>query len=105
MTNHIVDDENFFWLGKRGLTDPPPNPTTRPRRGNLLQFIRANQGKCNAEDVRKFVGTRDDANPGTIHNCGSIYLTYACPQASQETFWIMQPKSSPNGDRFQAFHV
>lgn len=105
LTNHIVDDENAFWLRERGVTDFPQSPTTRPRRGNLLRFLHVHQGKCSPEDVWKFVGTRDDANPGTIHNRGSIYMTYACPQASQETFWIMQPKLPQNGDRFQVFNI
>jgi hypothetical protein len=105
LTNHIVDDESVLWLKQHGVTDFPQSPTTRPRRGNLLRFLRAHQGRCSPEDVRKFIGTRDNANPGTIHNARSIYLTYACPQASRERLRIMQPKLPENGDRFQVFNI
>jgi len=105
LTNHLVDDEHIYWLLERGVASIPESPTSRPRRGNLLAFIRSRNGKCTPEEVMRFIAARDDKNPGSIHNRGSIYLTYSCPQASRDTFWIMQPKAPQNPPHFQPFRV
>jgi hypothetical protein len=80
-------------------------PTTVPRRDKLLRFIASANGKCSVEEVKTVVAHRDDADPGSIHNRGSIYLTYSCPQAAKTTLWIRQPKGPTVNDRFLSFAV
>jgi hypothetical protein len=105
LTNHVVDDAHIDWLGQRGVNEFPPITTTRHRRGHCLKFFEEHQGRCTEDDVKKFVGTRNDALYGTIHNAGSIYITYACPQASKEIFWVMEPKAPQNNHQFRALRV
>jgi hypothetical protein len=50
--------------------------------------------------VMDFVGRRDDQNPGTIHNSGSICLTVANPQVATRTLWIRQPKAVDRNTEF-----
>jgi hypothetical protein len=105
LTNHLVEDEHIHWLCERGATGVPESPTSRPRRGNLLAFIRQHNGKCSPEGVMRFIAARDDNSLASIHNRGSIYLTYSCPQQSRGAFWIMQPKGPKGHDRFLPFEV
>ena len=55
--------------------------------------------------MKALVARRDDTDPASIHNSGSIYLTYACPQAAKTTLWILQPKGLAGNDRFVPFAV
>ncbi len=105
LTNHVADDEFVLWLRRRGVSEFRESPTSRPRRGNLLRLIRQRGGKCSAEEVMKFIANRDDANPGSIHNRSTIYLTFSRPQTSKNTLWIMQPKAERDNRRFEAFAV
>jgi len=105
LTNHLVEDEHIHWLCDHGVRNISESPTSRPRRGNLLAFIRRRNGKCLPDEVMRFIAVRDDNNPGSIHNPGSIYLTYCCPQASGRTFWIMQPKGPQFRPAFDPFEV
>ena len=57
------------------------------------------------EEVKALVARRDDTDPASVHNSGSIYLTYACPQAAKTTLWILQPKGLAGNDRFVPFAV
>ena len=66
------------WLREHGVHEFR-SPTTVPRHDNLLRFIASANGKYTAEEVKALVARRDDADPASIHNSGSIYLTYACP--------------------------
>jgi hypothetical protein len=105
LTNHIVEADTEHWLRERGVQDFPRSPTTVPRRDKLLRFIASAKGKCTAEEVKALVARRDDADPASIHNSGSIYLTDACPQAAKTTLWILQPKGPTGHDRFVPFAV
>lgn len=105
LTNHIVDAETEGWLREHGTRELPRLPTSVPRREKLLRFIASANGKCTAEEVKTLVGQRDDADPASIHNSGSIYLTYCCPQAAKTTLWIRQLKGSIDNERFLPFAV
>lgn len=105
LTNHIVDEDTKQWLSKFGVTEFPQSPTTVPRRNKLLHFIETANGKCTAEEVMTLIARRDDSDPGSINNSGTIYLTYACPQAEKSTFWILQPKLIENTYEFLPFVV
>ena len=91
LTNHVVDDALIWWFKERGVKEFPESPTTRLRRGNLLAFAAAHNGRCTAREVMDFSGKRDDANPGTIHNKGTIIMTFSQPQAEPRTLEVMQP--------------
>ncbi len=95
LTNHVVSDELRARLAARGVTEFPESATTRPRLKKLQDFAAARGGKCTAEEVKQLVGNRDDSDPGTIHNEGSIYITYSDPQADSHTLWILQPQTRP----------
>ena len=105
LTNHIVDDETKLWLRGHGVNEFPSSATTVPRRDKLLRFIEAANGKCTADEVKKLIACRDDSDPANIHNSGSIFLTYACPQVEKETLWILQPEGTVYPDKFLAFTV
>jgi len=105
LTNHVADDELIWVLREKGVNTFPESPTSRPRRGYLVQFLRNRAGKCSSEEVKKLIGTRDDANPGSIHNRHSIYVTFASPRAYPNTLWIMQPRADQPLNAFQAFQV
>jgi hypothetical protein len=105
LTNHITDADTEHWLREQGAQESPRSPTTVPRRDKLMRFIASANGKCTAEEVKTLVAHRDDAEPASIHNSGSIYLTYSCPQAAKTTLWIRQPKSPTGNDRFLPFAV
>jgi hypothetical protein len=105
MSNHIVNAEIEDWLRERGVRDFSRSPPTVPRREKLLRFIASANGKCTAEEVKTLVAQRDDADPASIHNSGSIYLTYSCPQAAKTTLWIREAKGPTGHDRFLPFAV
>ena len=105
LTNHIVEADTEHWLREPGVHEFPRSPTTVPRRDKLLRFIASASGKCTAEEVKALVARRDDTDPASVHNSGSIYLTYACPQAAKTTLWILQPKGLAGNDRFVPFAV
>jgi predicted choloylglycine hydrolase len=105
LTNHILEEDTEHWLRERGVQDFPRSPTTVPRRDKLLRFIASAKGKCTAGEVKALVARRDDADPASIHNSGSIYLTYACPQAAKTILWILQPKGPAGNDGFVPFAV
>ena len=54
---------------------------------------------------KALVARRDDADPASIHNSGSIHLTYACPQAAKTILWILQPKGPAGNHGFVPFAV
>ena len=88
MTNHFVDDAQRCWARERGMESFPESETTRFRRGRLLTFARQNSQKCTAEEVRRFLNTRTDTDPGTIHCKGTVALTFSVPQAARNTLWV-----------------
>lgn len=104
MTNHIADDECRYFLKRNGVKEFPESPTTHLRRGNILRFLRENNRKCTTKDVLDFVGTRDDDNPDTVNNKGTIYLTCSNPQQDKNCLWIRQVKSDDGKDAFE-MHV
>jgi hypothetical protein len=88
LTNHVADDGCRYWLQQCGVSEFSESDTTRERRGYLLAFAREHSGRCTAEAVRDLVGARDDANPGTIHNHGSIAIAYCNTQADPGAMWL-----------------
>jgi hypothetical protein len=88
LTNHVADEDHRRWLAQCGVKEFPESATTRPRRERLLTFARARNGKCTAEEVRQFIFQRNDIDPGSVHNKGSIYLTFSNPQVATSTVWI-----------------
>lgn len=105
MSNHIVNAETEDWLREHGVRDFSLSPTTVPRRERLLRFIASANGKCTAEEVKTLIAQRDDADPASINNSGSIYLTYSCPQAAKTTLWIRETKGPTGNDRFLPFAI
>ena len=103
MTNHVVSDDIVRELSSLGVKEFPYAATTRERRGNMLRFINGMDGKASAEEVRKAISTRDDSDPGSNTNPGTIAVTYANPQAEPGIFWVAEP----NGDKldWQPFNV
>jgi hypothetical protein len=100
LTNHVADERLRQWLKQQGVTEIPESPTTVPRQECLRQFAKARNGKCTLTEVMDFIGHRDDQNPGTIHNSGSICLTVANPQVAAQTLWIRQPRASDQNTEF-----
>lgn len=100
LTNHVADDGWMYRFKQLGVTRFIENETTRDRRGNLLEFARKFNGKCSQTDLINFIGTRDDANPGSVHNKDTIFLTYSNPQANKNKIWIKQPQNSVQNDIF-----
>ncbi len=105
ITNHVVDEDSEKWLRENGVTEFPKSPTTIPRRNKLLNFIGSKGGKCTASEVKELIAHRDDSDPASINNKGSIFLTYAAPQSEKSTFWILQPKLATCPDKFLPFEV
>lgn len=105
LTNHLVEEETESWLRQRGVREFPRSATTVPRRNKLLRFLESASGKCTAEEVKALIARREDSDPASIHNSGSIYLTYSCPQVQKTTFWILQPNGGGSADQFQPFAV
>lgn len=105
LTNHVADDGVMHRLQEAGVGEFAENATTRLRRGRLLEFARRRNGRCSQAEILELIGARDDANPASIHNAGSLFLTYANPQSDKTTIWIRQPQHADNGDLFTAFVV
>lgn len=105
LTNHIVNDGFRHKLAKQGVTEFPEVGHTRKRLQKLIDFAGDRCGMCSAEEVMRFISHRDDEDPATIHNKGTIYLTYANPLADSRTFWILQPKDPAAGAVFEPFAV
>lgn len=105
LTNHVADTRLQQWLKERGVTEIPESPADFPRREYMMNFAKARNGKCTSAEVMDFIGCRDDQNPGTVHNKGSIYLTFSNPQVAGKTFWIRQPKDSENDTDFIPFQL
>lgn len=103
LTNHVVNEEFRHRLAMQGVTEFPEVGNTCERLRKLLDFASDRCGKCSAEEVMQFIGHRDDEDPATIHNKGTIYLTYANPRADSRTFWILQPKDPAAGAAFEPF--
>jgi predicted choloylglycine hydrolase len=89
LTNHVSDDRCAYWLKRKGVSGFLESPTTRARRGNLLEFIQGCNGRCSLEEVMGFIGKRDDSDPGSLHNKESIYATCSNPERYPNTIWIM----------------
>ena len=105
ITNHVVDAQTENWLREHGVTEFPNSETTVPRRNKLLNFIASSAGKCTEEEVKTLISSRNDSEPASINNKGSIYLTYAAPGIGKQTFWILQPRLAESPDKFIPFDV
>jgi hypothetical protein len=95
LTNHIVSDEIRTALTCQGVRTFADLAQSQARRMNLLHFLQRDS-QCCADDVRAFIITRDDADPGSITTPGTIVATYANPQVDPGGFWI----ADPNGNAF-----
>jgi len=100
LTNHIGNKDITDRLMKLGVREFPESATTRARYDRLLRFAQRNNGRCTAEQVMEFIGRRDDNDPGSIHNGGTVCLTFSIPQNSSQTLWIMQTEGSDEEKRF-----
>ncbi|MCC6578818.1 MAG: hypothetical protein IT440_00115 [Phycisphaeraceae bacterium] len=105
LTNHVEDARMKQWMTERKVDITSICGTSVARLEHLRQFIAVRGGKCSLQDVIDLINHRDDANPGTIHNKGSIYLTAANPQKSPNTFWIRQPQATENNTDFVPYQV
>ncbi len=96
LTNHVADDGIMFRLSQLGVTEFLESSTTRLRRGRLLGFARENNGKINADDVKKFIADRMAGDQSSICPACNIVLTYANPQAEPGIMWIAEPQATGN---------
>jgi len=96
LTNHVIDDRLMYRLNQQGVTTFRESPTTRLRRGKLLDFAYRQNGKCTAEEVRALIADHEEGEPSAICPAGNIALTYANPQAEPGRFWIAQPRVTGN---------
>lgn len=94
LTNHIMNDSLIYRLGKLGVKSFQETPTTRLRRGKLLEFIRERNGKCSAEEVRKLIADREGGAPTSICPPHNVAVTYANPQAEPGKFRVADPQTS-----------
>jgi hypothetical protein len=100
LTNHVADDEYVYWLKSHGVNEFPESPTSRSRRGKLLEFARLYNGKCSQAEVVKLTGLRDDDDTGSINNKGTIFMSYANPQNDSQTFWVAESVSDKQSAEF-----
>lgn len=98
ITNHISDDRTLYELSQQGVSGFPEHPTSRARRGRLLEFASSRQSKCNDSEVMAFLSQIDTANQGFTRNAQTIYLTYSNPQKSPLSFWVLE---CTEGDKAQ----
>lgn len=105
LTNYVADACLQQWLKEHGIAEIPESPADFHRREYMMNFAKNRNGKCTATEVMDFIGRRDDQNPGTVHNKGSIYLTFSNPQVVEKALWIRQPEDSENSTDFMPFHV
>lgn len=105
LTNHVCDDAIVHQLCGMGVTEFPQTPTTRARRGKLVEFCRRRNRNCTANDVLALVGRRDDADKGSIHNKGTIVLTLANPGGEVHGFRIRQPQASTGNAEFARMEI
>ena len=105
LTNHVCDDALVHQLCGMGVTEFPQTTTTRARRGKLLDFCRRRTRNCTAEDVVALVGERNDADKGTIHNKGTIVLTFANPGQDPHGFQVRQPQAPTGSTEFARLRV
>ncbi len=105
LTNHVVDDGVRRRLSDLGVKEFPESPTTRARRGRLMEFCRERSGACDTDEVLDLVGRRDDADPGTIHNAGTIAITFANPVSDPSGLWVSQPQCPEGDTRFRRLAI
>ena len=96
MTNHVIDDLLIFKLSQLGVCEFRESGTTRLRRGRLLEFARKNNGRINAEDLKKFIADRMKGSPSSTCPKHNVVLTYANPQAEPGIMWVAEPSVSDN---------
>lgn len=94
LTNHVATDEFILELQRRGVREFIESATTRPRREKLLAFCRERGGACSGEEVRELIRRYDGEDPATIHNRGTVCLTFANPQVEPQTLWIQDGLNS-----------
>jgi len=104
LTNHITDDRLMYWLNQQGVKAFPENPTSRLRRGKLLDFAHKQNGKCSAAEVRAFISDYEEEKLSNICPAGNVALTYANPQAKPGSFWIAQPRVT-GSEKWMEFRV
>ncbi len=91
ITNHFTLDEVIFQLRERGVTAGPESPTTRLRRGRMIDFIGRRAGRCTAAEVRALL-TKGGVDASSLCPKGNVALTYANPQAEPGVLWVAQPR-------------
>lgn len=97
LTNHIVDDRVIYELHQKGMRGLSESPTTRFRRGKLLEFAGTNNGLCTGKDVRAFITDHKEDALSSICPIHNVSLTYANPQKEGGILWITQPRLKGNG--------
>jgi len=104
LTNHVCDDGMRYRLMSLGVKEFPESPTTRARRGKLVEFCRERNGSCSAEEVLSLIGRRDDGDPGTIHNGGTVCLTFSSTK-EPHTLRVLQPSEASGSNVFESLEV
>ena len=94
ITNHVVDDRLIYKLHELGVGEFCESPTSRLRRGRLLDFARANHGKTSAEALRRFIADRMAGAPSSTCPKHNVALTYANPQTEPGKVWTATPQAS-----------
>lgn len=105
LTNHVTDDGIIHRLCRLGVTEFRESPTSRARRGKLVEFCRQRSRDCTADDVLELIGRRDDGDKGTIHNEGTIVLTFASPRDDPRGLHVRQPQAPTGSGEFVRVEV
>jgi hypothetical protein len=110
VTNHLIDDEDLFRLYDAmkvvEISFPLPIPSSRIRRGNVMNFLRKTSGRLTSEELVNFLGTRDDHIPQmTVHNNSTMAVGYNEPQKFKNVIWFLQPQAKIHNDKFLRFEV
>ena len=102
--DHIISDMVMYWLEDAGTCAFMESPTTRLRRGRLMDFILKRDRKCSAVEVRAYVADRMNGAPSSICPKGNVVLTYANSQVEPGIMWIAEPAVSGN-EKWEACYL
>ena len=102
LTNHVVNDMIIYRLCNMGVTEFIESPTTRFRRGRMMEFYSERNAGCEGEDVRRYMADRMNGDISSICPDNNVVMTYANSQAEPGIIWVSEPQSS-NSEHWQSY--
>ena len=94
LTNHIADDRILCKLSALGAGPVAESPSTRLRRGRLMEFAATNHAQTTGADIRTFIARCDPTNLSMTCPQDNVVLTYCNPQAELGMMWTADPQGS-----------